>query len=46
MLDINPIIPTKLNSIYSHKIKNPSNLVDKSKYFIFVLKLFTSYIYN
>lgn len=37
MLDINPIIPTKLNSIYSHKIKNPSNLVDKSKYFIFVL---------
>lgn len=41
MLDINPIISTKLNSIYSHKIKNPSNLLDKSKYLIFVLNFNT-----
>lgn len=41
MLNINSIIPTKLNSIYSHKIKNPFNLLDKSKYLIFVLNFNT-----
>lgn len=36
MLDINPIIPTKLNSIYSHKIKNP--FIGQIKIFNFCIK--------